>query len=336
MINVKKSQNVIKLLLFFLVLVLLIPPSAFAEEGGLYEVKGYEDMGSDKVDLIISNVTKTVDSKSVDEELDAYFVTQSPTEITTVNNGAIFDVYKATKQGSNYVTSGEPIPFSGKVKIWVNDQEKTIDASELKNYEVEMPNILKGCRVTLTEPGFYRVLFRYEAIAGSAEVLIHIEGDSTASEPTTKPDTTAPAKATANPTASKVLVNGTNTTFDAYNINNNNYFKLRDLAKIVSGTTKQFEVTWDNEKASINLVSNKSYTAVGEEMSKGDGKIKNAALNTAKIYKDGSEIALTAYNINGNNYFKLRDIANAFNIGITWDGTANTIGIDTTKDYIVD
>lgn len=138
----------------------------------------------------------------------------------------------------------------------------------------------------------------------------------------------------AKPTSSKVLVNGKVVEFDAYNINNNNYFKLRDLAQAVNKTDKNFEVTWDGKNNAINLISNKPYTAVGGELVKGDGKAKTATLSTAKIYKDGKEVTLTAYTINGNNYFKLRDIAKAFDIGVTWDGTTNTVGIDTSISYV--
>lgn len=138
----------------------------------------------------------------------------------------------------------------------------------------------------------------------------------------------------AKPTASKVLVNGTPIEFDAYTINNNNYFKLRDLAQAVNKTDKNFEVTWDGKNNAINLISNKAYTPAGGELVKGDGKAKTATLSTAKIYKDGKEISLTAYTINGNNYFKLRDIAKAFDIGVTWDGTTNTVSIDTSISYV--
>ena len=135
-------------------------------------------------------------------------------------------------------------------------------------------------------------------------------------------------------TASKVLVNGKTLSFDAYTINGNNYFKLRDLAKAVSGTQKQFDVTWDGEKKTINLISNKVYSAPDGVITPGDGKEKTPVLNTSIILKDGVEVPLNAYTINGNNYFKLRDIAQAFNIGITWDGTTNTIGINTTTGYV--
>jgi len=333
-----KLKNAGLFLFMLMVLFMLSPAAAFAAENGVtLEVQGYEEMGVDHYDMSVSNVTKTVDAKSIDKDLDAYFVTEAPTVITTLHDTAIFSVYKVNKNGDTYQAVGEPLPFSGKVKIWVPGPadpaeyvEKTIDAADLKNYEVDMPNLLKGCKVTLTEPGYYHVYLAYEALAGSSTVIIHVEGEATQAESPAAPLSSAAAK----PTASIVLVNGTNTSFDAYNINGNNYFKLRDLAKIVNGTEKQFEVEWNTEKKAINLISNKPYTAVGGEMTKGDGKAKTASLNTSKIYQDGNEVSLTAYNINGNNFFKLRDIASAFDIGITWDGKTNTVGIDTTQAYV--
>ena len=139
--------------------------------------------------------------------------------------------------------------------------------------------------------------------------------------------------AAASPTASTVIVNGKNVAFDAYNINGNNYFKLRDLAFILSGTEKQFEVGWDADNNAISLTSGKAYTAVGGEMEgKGAGS-KIANPTSSKIYLDGKEISLTAYNIGGNNYFKLRDVGQTFDFGVTWDGAKNTIVIDTSMGY---
>ncbi|WIV11911.1 stalk domain-containing protein [Proteiniborus sp. MB09-C3] len=221
--------------------------------------------------------------------------------------------------------------------------EKAIDASEVKNYEEDEIMYLPGCSVTLTEPGEYYVIFRYDAESGAAEAFIRVE-DSNATEkeePTKEEPTKEPEKEqepvqsilTASPTASKVLVNGVETSFDAYNIDGSNYFKLRDLAKVVSGTEKQFEVKWDGEKKAINLISNAAYTVVGGELEKGDGQAKTPVLNNSKIYKDGEEVQLTAYTINGNNYFKLRDLAQAFDIGVTWDNATKTVGIDTSIGY---
>lgn len=135
---------------------------------------------------------------------------------------------------------------------------------------------------------------------------------------------------TATPTASTVLVDGKKVSFEAYNIADNNYFKLRDLAKVVSGTSKQFAVGYDNATNAITLTSQKAYNAVGGELSKGDGKAKIATATKSKIYVNGKETSFTAYNIGGNNYFKLRDVAEVFGIGVGWDGVTNTITVDTT------
>lgn len=139
------------------------------------------------------------------------------------------------------------------------------------------------------------------------------------------------------PTNSRLVINGQEFGLKAYNIKGNNYFKLRDLAAVLSGTEKQFDVTFDNGKNAINLISNRSYTISNNEavidMSIGNGAQQEAILNTAKIYIDGIEVKLTAYTINGNNYFKLRDIGQVFNIGIIWDGHTSSIVINTSEGY---
>ncbi len=138
----------------------------------------------------------------------------------------------------------------------------------------------------------------------------------------------------AEPTASAILVNGKAVELEAYTIDSNNYFKLRDIAFLVTDSQKKFEVTWDQERKAINLISDKAYTEVGGEIVKGDGKTKQAELNRSTVYKDGRVINLRAYTINSNNYFKLRDLARAFDIGVTWDGKTNTVGIDTSISYV--
>lgn len=145
--------------------------------------------------------------------------------------------------------------------------------------------------------------------------------------------TYAPEKATATPSSTKLMVNGKNVAVDAYVIGGNNYIKLRDLAAMVNKTEKNFEVTWDGSKNAINLVSNKAYTSIGGEMGKGDGKSKAATRTNSKIFVDGGEVSMTAYNIGGNNYFKLRDIMQVFNIAVGWDGATSTATLTTGESY---
>ena len=137
----------------------------------------------------------------------------------------------------------------------------------------------------------------------------------------------------ATPTSSTVQVDGKIIVFDAYNIGGYNYFKLRDIAYTLNGTEKQFSVDWSAANNAIALASGKPYSVAGGEMAgKGAGS-KLATPTSSKITLDGAEVSLTAYLIDENNYFKLRDIGQAFDFGVDWDETANTVIIDTTKRY---
>lgn len=140
--------------------------------------------------------------------------------------------------------------------------------------------------------------------------------------------------ATAKPTDSRLLIDGEEQVFQAYEINNYNYFKLRDIAQVISGTDKQFEVEWDEENDAITITTGESYTTLGGELEIGSDKGNQTGLATqSTVYLDGQEVSVIAYNINDNNYFKLRDLGQALNFAVTWDGDANTILIDTGEIY---
>lgn len=119
----------------------------------------------------------------------------------------------------------------------------------------------------------------------------------------------------------------------AYNIKGNNYFKLREVAMLLSGTKAQFDVGWDANTSTILLTSGTAYT--GTDSIVATPIVNPVARNIpVAIKKDGAKILLAAYNINGNNFFKLRDLAAAFNFGVTWDAATNTVGIDTNSEYV--
>lgn len=146
--------------------------------------------------------------------------------------------------------------------------------------------------------------------------------------------TPAPETVTAVPTTSAVLVNGQKVAFDAYNINGNNYFKLRDLALTLSSTDARFDVVWSQDLGAVLMTSAKSYTPVGGEMRTGSSLNQTGVMNSSKVYLDGQSVDLTAYTILGNNYFKLRDIGKLFNFSVEWDGANQRIMIDTDKPYV--
>jgi len=151
-----------------------------------------------------------------------------------------------------------------------------------------------------------------------------------AAQETSKAETAIEAKRT----ASKVMVNGTKIEFEAYEIAGSNYFKLRDLAQVMNGTDKQFKVDWDGAKNAILLTAGEAYTPDGKELTLSDNSsAKMARATSAKVYVNGQEVQFMAYEINNNNYFKLRDIADAINFAVNWDAQANTVGINSSADY---
>lgn len=136
------------------------------------------------------------------------------------------------------------------------------------------------------------------------------------------------------PTQSKITVDGKEIKLEAYTIKGNNYFKLRDLAMALNGTSKQFEVSWDSEATTITILKNKPYTPVGGELTlPATSSVKEAVSSSSIVKINGENTNLTAYAVEGSNYFKLRDIAKALNFGVTWKANTNSVIIDTTAEY---
>lgn len=58
-----------------------------------------------------------------------------------------------------------------------------------------------------------------------------------------------------------------------------------------------------------------------------------AERSTNRIYVDGQEARLTAYNINGNNYVMLRDVGKTVGFEVYWDGDAKCVQVESGKPY---
>lgn len=178
----------------------------------------------------------------------------------------------------------------------------------------------KGTSISLTEAGVYSVWG--ETHTGEFTGLTFEIRDSYATY-----------------TGSKVLVNGKEIKFEAYNINGNNYFKLRDIAYVLTDCELggvRFNVKWDGERNMINLLTLQDYEAVGGELKPGDGQNKHYQTSSSALLKDGVSVTLKAYLINGNNYFKLRDLGTLFDFNVSWDGANNCILIDSFSPYSED
>lgn len=140
----------------------------------------------------------------------------------------------------------------------------------------------------------------------------------------------------ATPSSSELIVDKGSYVFDAYVINNNTYFKLRDVAWAFTFeySANWFDVTWDDSKKAINIVTKSQYNSVGGE-GEPSGNIGEtyATRSTSQIYVDGNPVDLEAYVINQNTYFKLRDLAAVINFAVDWDPVNNWILLSTEFPY---
>lgn len=124
-----------------------------------------------------------------------------------------------------------------------------------------------------------------------------------------------------------VSVNGVETIIDGYNVNDTNYFKVRDIAMILKDTKYKFNVEWDTKNDGINLVVGYDYIPNGSELMRENVTDIEVLENSTPIFVNGRQKAMTAYNINGSAYFRIRDIADSIGFDITWDESTQTINI---------
>lgn len=149
-------------------------------------------------------------------------------------------------------------------------------------------------------------------------------------EPTPAP----PEKATAVPANAKIAIDGKEITFAAYNIDGNNYLKLRDLAIALKDTNAAFDVLYDTNLKAIRL-NHGNYTGSGSIDATIAPGTKEAKLSTTRIilptgaWMDATEARMTGYNIDGFTYFKLREVANVICFYVDWNPEAKVIAVDT-------
>lgn len=131
-----------------------------------------------------------------------------------------------------------------------------------------------------------------------------------------------------------LLVNGKKTTCAAYNIDQNNYFSVRDIAALLSGTEKQFDLAQEGADGTLRLRTGAPYTKRGGEFAPCDGQKQYAAESDRKVYVNDKEEKILSYTIGGNAYFKLRDLGTVIGFSISWDPVAETISIATRNETI--
>ena len=81
-----------------------------------------------------------------------------------------------------------------------------------------------------------------------------------------------------------LVVNEQEVDCEKYNIDGSNYFKLRDLAKLMNGTTSQFSVGYDDATKTVTITTGEAYTPDGSELIVGADKSASAQPRVSMIY----------------------------------------------------
>ena len=112
----------------------------------------------------------------------------------------------------------------------------------------------------------------------------------------------------------------------AYLYQDNNYFMLRDIGKVVG-----YEVKWNESTKTISMMSDKAAQNY-KDMSKAK-QAKTVAKSKETLLIDGKEYAdKECLNIDGYNYFKLRDMAEIMNFTCGWDDKEKSILLTINKE----
>lgn len=140
----------------------------------------------------------------------------------------------------------------------------------------------------------------------------------------------AGAAVTATPTrdmGQTVYVDGNRVYPTGYNIADNNYFKLRDI-----GTLVGFGVEWNQETQTVEISTARTAPST-EGISDTAASGAMAKVSDQRITVDGVQVNMTAYQIDGNNYVKLRDIGKQVDFGVGYDNATASVRIDTDAPY---
>lgn len=126
----------------------------------------------------------------------------------------------------------------------------------------------------------------------------------------------------ATPHTASVSMNGSQLSLHAYLADGNNYVRLRDFAAILNGTGSQFGLEYIDGVVSIN-----NGAAYDEGMS--DDFTATATVFTQLrqpvLTVDGVGYTIDSYLIDGLNYMKIRDLADAIGCGIEWDSATGQV-----------
>lgn len=138
------------------------------------------------------------------------------------------------------------------------------------------------------------------------------------------------ATVTATPTRNlgqSVYVDNTRVYPTGYNIGGNNYFKLRDIAALVG-----FGVSYDAASQTVEISTERVQPNTSGITDKAVGGA-SAKMSNQRIAVDGEYVRMAAYQIGGNNYVKLRDVAENVGFAVNYENATGKVTVNPSAAY---
>lgn len=133
------------------------------------------------------------------------------------------------------------------------------------------------------------------------------------------------------PSPQSLTLNGAKQDLQGYNIGGYNYFKLRDLASILKPTEVKFSLAGDHKEIKANF--NEEYMQLTSDLAKLSTDKKPALPKAMDLIAIKGVISdktkVNVYNIDGYNYFRLREIGGIFGFAVDYDESKNEAKINT-------
>jgi len=124
----------------------------------------------------------------------------------------------------------------------------------------------------------------------------------------------------------KLQIDGQAVDCMAYNIDGHNYFRLRDLAGLLSDTSCRFSVDWSEARKTIVIGTGAYYDASGDASLSRRDLSATAVRSSQRLEIDGESVTgLSVFNIGGNNFFQLAELKGYLGYALGYDETSRTM-----------
>lgn len=134
------------------------------------------------------------------------------------------------------------------------------------------------------------------------------------------------------PSTFTVTVDGVETEFNAYTIDGENYFKIRDIAYAFGNTDKKFYISWDGAiDSAMTITTGRDYEAAGEEMGAKGTETVTATPTVIFSYVDTVTVDFSAYVINEGVFFSIDQLAEILGFSAEFNESADILSISTAE-----